>query len=238
MLGEPLEQADVGPGGIAGDRQWAVVDAKSGVSLSAKRYADLLRCKAWTDDKGVMIRLPGGDELPAGSDEVARGLSDLLDREVTTRSAATIENIQHEFPTAVTEGEGEPFLWEPKTEAFFDSVPLHLLTTGTISELQHLLPASTIHHARFRPNFVVEVKETGFIENAWVDKDLNLGSLRCRVSDHTSRCVMVTRGQGDLPRDMDLIRVILTNNSGNAGVALTMLDSGTVHCGANVEIVD
>ena len=118
MRGEQLDQADVGPGGIQGDRQWAVVDAESGVSLSAKRYADLLRCRAWTSESEVIIMLPDGRELLAGSVEVARGLSDLLGRQVTTRSAADTETIQHEFPTAVTEGEGKPFLYEPETEAF------------------------------------------------------------------------------------------------------------------------
>ncbi len=78
MLGEQLDRADIGPAGIAGDRQWAVVDADSGVSLSAKRYADLLRCRAWTSDGEVMIGMPDGDEFLAGSVEVARRLSDLL----------------------------------------------------------------------------------------------------------------------------------------------------------------
>ncbi len=77
MLGEQLDQANVGPGGIQGDRRWAVVDRESGVSLSAKRYADLLRCRAWTNDGDVMIEIPDGSEYPAGSAEVARRLSDL-----------------------------------------------------------------------------------------------------------------------------------------------------------------
>ena len=111
-----------------------------------------------------MIRLPDRRELQAGSAEVARGLSDLLGRQVTTRSAEATETIQHEFPTAVTEGEGEPFLWEPGTEAFFDCTPLHLLTTGTLIELQRLRPASIFHRARFRPNFLVETNEIGFVE--------------------------------------------------------------------------
>jgi hypothetical protein len=237
MLGEQLDHADVGPSGIQGDRRWAVVDAESGVSLSAKRYADLLRCRAWTSDSGVMIRLPNSRDLPAGSAAVARGLSDLLGRQVTTRSAEATETIQHEFPTAVTEGAGEPFLWEPGTEAFFDCAPLHLLTTETLIELQRLLPASTVHRARFRPNFLVETNETGFIENDWVSKDVTLGSLRCQVYDHMRRCVMVTRGQGNLPRDTEVIRTILKSNDGNAGVALKTLDSGMLCCGDKVEVV-
>ena len=237
MLGEQLDQANVGPGGIKGDRRWAVVDAESGVSLSAKRYADLLRCRAWTSDGEVMIRLPDSREHPAGSSKVARGLSDLLGRQVTTRSAEATETIQHEFPTAVTEGEGEPFLWEPGTEAFFDCAPLQLLTTGTLVELQRLLPASKVHRARFRPNFLVETSEIGFVENDWVNKDVTLGSLRCQVYDDTRRCIMVALGQGDLPRDTEVIRTILKSNDGRAGVALKTLDSGTLRCGARVEVL-
>ena len=238
MLGEPLDQAKVSPDGIQGDRQWAVVDATSGVSLSAKRYPDLLRCQAWTSDSQVKIKLPDGDEYLAGSAEVALSLSELLGRQVTTQSAATTETIQHEFPTAVTEGKGEPFLYEPKTEAFFDCAPLQLLTSATLAELQRLLPASTIHRARFRPNFLIKTSETGFIENNWVNKDLALGTLRCQVYDDTRRCIMVALAQGDLPRDTNVIKMILKSNQGRAGVALKTMDSGIVRCGADVEILD
>lgn len=237
MLGEQLDEANVGPGGFQGDRRWAVVDAQSGVSLSAKRYADLLCCRAWTSDGEVMIRLPDGSEFPAGSADAAHGLSDLLGRRVTTRAAEATETIQHEFPTAITEGEGEPFLWEPGTEAFFDSATLHLLTTATLSELQRLQPDSIFHRARFRPNLLVGINEIGFVENGWVDKDVTLGSLRCRVVDQTKRCVMVTRAQGELPRDSEVIRTIFEYNNGNAGVALQMRESGMLRCGSEVRIL-
>jgi uncharacterized protein YcbX len=237
MLGERVDRANVGPGGIQGDRRWAVVDAESGVSLSAKRYADLLRCQAWTSGGKVTIKLPNGVDNPAGSTEVARDLSDLLGRHVTTCSAEATETIQHEFPTAVTEGEGKPFLFEPATEAFFDCAPLQLLTTGTLNELQRLLPASVIHRARFRPNILIETNEIGFVENDWVNKDVTLGSLNCQVYDDTRRCIMVALGQGDLPRDNEVIRTILKKNEGRAGVALKTLDSGILRCGAKVEVL-
>ena len=237
MLGEQLDQAKVGPGGIQGDRRWAVVDTESGVSLSAKRYANLLSCRARTGDDGVLITIPGHDEYPAGSTELACRLSDLLERKVTTRSADVVEKIQHEFPTAVTEGEGKPFLYEPETEAFFDCAPLQLLTIETLVELQRLLPASIIHPVRFRPNFLVETKESGFVEQDWVNKDVTLGSLRCQVYDDTRRCIMVALAQGDIPIDTEVIRTILKKNKGRAGVALKTLDVGVVNCGAKVEIL-
>jgi len=237
MLGEPLDQADVGPDGIQGDRQWAVVDAESGVTLSAKRYPDLLHCRAWTNDGKVMIRLPDRGEYRVDSAKVARRLSDLLGRQVITRSADATETIQHEFPTAVTEGRGEPFLYEPETNAFFDCAPLQLLTSATLAALQRLLPTSIVHRARFRPNFLIKTREIGFIENNWVNKDVTLGSLRCQVYDDTRRCIMVALGQGDLARDTDIIRMILKSNEGRAGVALKTLKSGMVHRGAKVEVV-
>jgi uncharacterized protein YcbX len=149
--------------------------------------------------------------------------------------ASATKTIKHEFPTAVREGEGEPFLWEPKTKAFFDSEPLHLLTTSTLAALQRLLPDSVIHHARFRPNFLVETTEAGFVENDWVNKDVTLGSLKCHVHDHTRRCVMITRRQEDIPKDTDVIRTIVKNNNTNAGIALKALNSGTVHSGDKAE---
>ena len=63
------------------------------------------------------------------------------------------------------------------TEAFFDRAPLHLLTTATLGELRRLQPDSVFDRARFRPNFVVNTDETGFVENDWVDKDLDLGAI-------------------------------------------------------------
>ena len=234
MLGEKLEQSEVEPGGIQGDRQWAVVDAEIGVSLSAKRYAELLSCRAWTNDSEIMIALPDGSEVPVDSTEAANGLSALLGRKVITRSAESTQTIQHEFPTAITEGEGEPFLWEPGTEAFFDRAPLHLLTTATISELSRLQPDSVFDRARFRPNFLIDTDETGFVEDDWVNKKLSLGSLKCQVIDHKPRCVMVTRSQGDLPKDTEVIRTIVKNNDGNAGVELRALESGSLGCGDEV----
>jgi uncharacterized protein YcbX len=236
MLGEELDQAEVEPGGIQGDRQWAVVDAESGVSLSAKRYAELLSCRAWTINGEIVIALPDGSEFPVDSTEAANGLSALLGRNVITRSAESTQTIRHEFPTAITEGEGEPFLWEPGTEAFFDRAPLHLLTTATLSELRRLQPDSVFHRARFRPNFVIDTDDTGFVENEWVNRKLTLGSLKCQVIDRKPRCVMVTRSQGDLPKDIEVIRTILKNNDGNAGVELRALEPGTLRCGEEVVI--
>ena len=114
---------------------------------------------------------------------------------------------------------------------------MQLLTTGTLNKLQRLLPDSKLHAVRFRPNFLVETNEIGFIENDWVKKDVILGSLTCQVYDDTRRCIMVALSQGDLPRDTDVIRTILERNEGRAGVALKTMGSNIVRCGAAVEVL-
>ncbi len=238
MLGEQLDEVGVGPNGVEGDRGRAVVDAETGVSLSAKRYADLLRCRAWTNGGEVMIALPDGSELLADSPEATDRLSSLLGRRVTVRSAGAGHKVRHEFPTEITVGEGEPFIWEPGLDAYFDRAPLHLITTATLAELTRLRPDSAFARDRFRPNFFVEIDDTGFVEDSWVGKDLTIGTMKCHVLDRKPRCVMTTRAQRDLSKDTDIIKTIAKNNQGNAGIELGIREPGVVCSGNQVSLVN
>ena len=238
MLGEQLDEVEVGPNGVEGDRERAVVDAETGVSLSAKRYADLLRCSAWTNGGEVMIALPDGSELLADSPEATDGLSSLLGRRVTVRTAGAGHKVRHEFPTEITVGEGEPFIWEPGLDAYFDRAPLHLITTATLAELTRLRPDSAFARDRFRPNFLVEIDDTGFVEDSWVGKELTIGTMKCHVLDRKPRCVMTTRAQGDLSKDTDIIKTIAKNNQGNAGIELGTREPGVVCSGDQVSLVN
>ncbi len=238
MLGEKLAQVEVGPNGIEGDRRRAVVDAESGVSLSAKRYPELLSCRAWTKSDEVMMGLPDGSELVADSTQAADGLSDLLRRRVTVRSAGAGHAVRHEFPTDLAVGEGEPFIWEPGLEGFFDRAPLHLITTATLAELARLAPDSVFARDRFRPNLLIQVDGTGFVEDSWVGKELTIGSVKCHVLDRKPRGVMTTRAQRDLAKDTDIIKTIVKNNEGNAGIELGTRELGILRNGEHVSLVN
>ena len=220
MLGERLQQARITPAGLVGDRFWAVVDADSGVSLSAKRYPNLLQCAARTERDEVLVTLPDGATHRVDAPQLAEALSAMLGRDVQLRAAAQTSIIRHEFPTEIAKGEGEPFLWEPHTEAFFDSAPLHLITTATLDHLQQLAPQSDFSYARFRANFLVRCEGSGFVEDEWTGRELMLGEISCAVLRRKPRCVMVIRPQGDLPDDVQVLRTTLDHNEGNAGVEL------------------
>ena len=152
------------------------------------------------------------------------------------KTAEATETIKHEFPTGVSDGTGDPFLHEPGTAAFFDSVPLHLLTTSTMDKLRVLLPDSNIHKSRFRPNFIVEDAPAGFVENDWVGDKITIGSLLCDVFDDMRRCVMVTHPQGELDRDIEVLRVVVSENNRAAGVSMRAIDVARVQTGDEVRV--
>ena len=190
MLGEQLHEVDIGPLGLAGDRRRAVIDADSGVSLSAKRYGELLLCSARTIGERVTIEFPDGEDLDADSSRARERLSVLLDRRVVVGVVPEDGVVQHEFPTEIATGAGVPFLHEPGFDAYFDGAALHLLTTATLAELARLQPESSFVAARFRPNILVGVDLVGFIEDDWVGKTVHVGSAELVVLDRTSRCVI------------------------------------------------
>ncbi|MFQ5678570.1 MAG: MOSC domain-containing protein [Gemmatimonadota bacterium] len=237
MLGERLDGAEVGPLGFEGDRRRAVLDAETGVSLSAKRYAELLQCRARTADGQVRIEFPDGSEVPADGPEAAELLSALLDRRVLVRRAGSETVVRHEFPTEIATGAGEPFLHEPGLDAFFDRAPLHLITRATLAEFARRQPGSTFAPARFRPNLLVETSGHGFVEDGWVGRTLRVGAARCEVIDRKPRCVMTTHVQMDLPRDPGVLRTIAGTNGGQAGVELRTVERGTVRVGDPVSVV-
>jgi len=77
MLGEEVDAAYLGEGGVAGDRAYAIRDRETGKVASAKHpklWPDLLACRA------VFVEPPQqGDEVPPAQIELADGSSVLTD---------------------------------------------------------------------------------------------------------------------------------------------------------------
>ena len=236
MLGEQLAEVQVGPLGFEGDRRRAVIDVDSGVSLSAKRYGELLRCRSRTVGERVTIEFPDGEDLDADSSRAWERLSTLLDRRVVVQAVREGGVVKHEFPTEIATGSGAPFLHEPGLDAYFDRAPLHLLTTATLAELGRLQPASSFVTARFRPNIMVAVDLVGFVEDDWVGKTLRVGSVEFEVIDRKPRCVMTTRSQGDLQKDPGVLRTVAQSNGGNAGIELKTTETATIRVGDAVAV--
>jgi uncharacterized protein YcbX len=84
---------------------------------------------------------------------------------------------------------------------------------------------------RFRPNLVVAPASTapGFVENSWVGQTIAIGEqVRLLITKTTGRCVMTTLAQGDLPKDIGILRTAVEANQANVGVYASVTRGGVI----------
>src|SRR2546429_6422079 len=195
MLGEELDAADLGEGGIVGDRAFALRDRETGKIASAKHptlWPNLLECRA------AFVEQPRpGEELPRARIELADGnsvLSDATDvdavlssffgRDVELARAAqngyTIDQYHPDEENYDPDGHrdevveaqlGAAFFNERGLPSavpegsFFDLFPLSVLTTSTLDRLAELEPKNRFDVRRFRMNVIVDTPARVFVEN-------------------------------------------------------------------------
>ena len=219
LQGERLTTVDVGPEGLAGDRQWALFDVATGYGLTARRVPDLLflsgRLRA---DGHVEVVLPDGTVT---SDDAV--LSDWLGRSVALRAAADAPGERlYENPNEV--GEAGEYDWDAfpgARGAFHDSsrTRVSLVSTGTLG---------TWDRRRFRANVVLD----GAGEDALVGQRVRLGGAELDVVKQVARCVMVTRPQpGGIGRDNGVLKTIHRERDGCLAIGALVARTGTVAVG-------
>ena len=99
------------------------------------------------------------------------------------------------------------------------------------------MPHSRIESRRFRPNLVIDTDGAeGFVENTWVGQILRIGQVVLQVKQPTQRCVMTTLAQGDLPKDISVLKAIYQHNAGTIGVYAEPVQIGTVRVNDAVEL--
>lgn len=243
MQGERVDEATVTDRGILGDRAYALVEADSGKVVSAKSvnaFPDLLACRAefvTSPRNGELpparIVLPNGVSVMTDAANVAAVLSKFFGRAVTLEHTAPVDFTIDQQQANLSTGDLDPAtpaqlgaalfaklgVTSPvPAGAFFDAFPLSIMTLSTLDRLNALRPQSRFDERRFRMNLIVATFEPGFVENAWVKRTLQIGeSLRVRITMPDPRCVMTTLAQGELPRDVDILRTLVAHNRIPAG---------------------
>jgi uncharacterized protein len=270
MPGERLDQAEVTERGVVGDRAFALIEAKTGKVVSAKNQKlgpAMLGCRAeFTESPRegeqpppVRIMLPDGTSSTSDAPGIDATLSGYLGRDVTLARAAPedftidqyhpdVEGLDPEgHRDTVTESKlGSAFFAEAglpsavPVGAFFDLFPVSLMTSSTLDQLNDLRPESQFDERRFRMNVILETPESGFVENDWLGRVLEMGDdVQLTISLPDPRCVMTTLPQGELPRDTEVLRTLARHNridvAGGlypcAGVYATVAAPGTVRAG-------
>jgi uncharacterized protein YcbX len=265
MMGEELNAADVTQRGLLGDRVYALVDSSDGKVGSAKnprKWPNLFDFRATfiepprTSAKlpPVRITLPDGTIITSEQSDLNQILSKVLKREVTLDATERghEEVVESSSPNSWTANAEE--YWPDIEEldyrdtvtdfalpegTFFDCAVVHLLTTASLDRLREIYPQGRFEVRRFRPNIVVEPSsgEKNFIENDWIGHTLALGDeVRLSVTGPCPRCVMTTLPQGDLPRDLGILRTAAKHNGANVGVYTAVLQGGTIRRGDPVRL--
>ena len=219
LQGERVEEAEIGPCGLAGDRGWAIFDLDTGFGLTARRAAELLFASARLRPDGTPeITLPDGS---VAADDTA--LSAWLGRRVALRAAADVaEERRYENP-ADTETEAESS-WAPfagSNGAFHDSgrAVVTVVSTGTLDGRER---------RRFRANVVVD----GAGEDHLLGRAVRAGAAELKIVMPVARCVMVTRAQpGGVGIDRDVLRRIHRERGGTLSVGGTVTRPGAVRVG-------
>ncbi len=269
MMGEELNSITIGERGLLGDRAFALIDDESGQVVSAKnpkkwpdffsfRAAYLEPPKSGEELPAVWITLPNGKIIRSDQSNVNQEISAALPRPVSLKTQApthaALEQYWPERDVAASAAISEPIVTEERIAGdapegtFFDYATVHLLTTATLKRLSELYPHGRFEARRFRPNIVVKpVSDVqDFIENEWVGHILSIGEeVRLQITDPCPRCVMTTLPQGDLPRDLGILRTAVNNTVQvpfaqkalpSVGVYARVLQGGRIHRGDRVRI--
>lgn len=238
MGGERVSSVAVSERGLSGDRAFAVADRASAKILSAKRHPALLEASASCRASGdVVVTLPDGTTGAAGAGELDGALSAWLGFDVGLVPAR--EGVVSRFdmesdlddPSRLVELRTAPGL-------FFDSrSPVHVLTRSSLAEAADGHPAGRWSIARFRPNIVVAGAAPGFVEDTWIDATLAAGDAMLWVRKPCDRCVVVTRAQRDLPRDLDVLRSLRPRDL-MLGVLAHPVGTGRLTIGDEITVVE
>lgn len=254
MIGEELNASHVADRGLLGDRAFAVVDGSDGKVATAKnpaKWPNMFDFRAAYVEAPiprarlppVRITLPDGTETRSDQDTADQILSRALHRDAKLKASsagprqATSEEYwpdldELEYQNTVTD-------FQLPEGTFFDSAAVHILTTATLDRLREVYPKGRFETRRFRPNLVVETPATdrGFVEEAWVGHSLRIGAgLRLNITSPCSRCVMTTLPQGDLPRDLEILRTAARHNRARVGVYASVATNGTIRRGDQVTV--
>lgn len=228
MGGERLDAVDVRPGGIVGDRRWAVRDLATGRVASAKRprpFGALLDWSAATRDDGtVVVTAPDGATWEAGDPGLDAALSsrlgvDVALDEVEPGADAAYDSEWPEIPGTTLSDTEATFATAMMTDkvAFVDLAALHIVLEESRRRLEAWAGVPTPVE-RFRPNLVVRAvadhpppdggDAEALVELGWVDVSARLGEVPVTLTAPAPRCVMTTLDQGGLGPAREVLAVL------------------------------
>ncbi len=221
LQGERLEEVEVGPAGLVGDRSHAVRDRGSGTVLTARRDPPLLFGRGVLTADGAEIEVPGH-----GRTTDPAVISEWLGKPVELIGATGVPSTYETIADA-EDDHSEPVAWQGPSWSFHDSTRTQVSIVAT-SDL------GDWDVRRFRPNLVVD----GETADVLVGHRIRIGPVELDVVKQIDRCVMVTRPQPDgIERDLDVFRRVRDERNLFLAVGSMVRAGGWIRTGDRVEVV-
>lgn len=218
LTGERLDATDLDETGVAGDRLWGLFDA-AGTDVAAPESE-----RRWRPVPGLRSRM--GGEGPQVSHDGAAWHT------VPSAEADRVASEHLDFPVRFRR------FGESDAAPRYDRGHLHILTTGSLTRLQALLPAAVIDTRRFRPNILVETDagDVDFVEQRFIGTRLTVGDAVVEITEPCTRCAFTALGQPDIPFDKDVLHTIAKHGGGGFGVLAKVVTTGRIASGDAVSI--
>ena len=206
MAAEELSSVEVGFAGFTGDRRWAFV--RGDVPRSGFPWMTI------REDAAMLEHVPRFVDVdhPDKSRVMVR-----------TPSGSELDVIDPELAASL--GDGVRVIKQDR--GVFDAMPLSLITTRSIAELEELV-GFKLHPQRFRPNLLVE---SDVREDEWLGRELRIGGMVMRVDERDSRCVIVNIDPSTLERSPSVLRALAKERSACIGVYGSCVAPGVVAVG-------
>lgn len=209
--GEMLQSAQVDELGISGDRAWGLYDPAADKVLTARREPRLLFLSAQVIDGVPVIKGADGEVLP---DDDA--LSDWLGQRVVLRAAGAGE-VRFEAPLD-EDAESNWVAWDSTHGTFHDGrSKLSIVSRGSIGAWDR---------RRFRLNVVVDEGDERDLAG-----EVRVGTVHLMIRQPIDRCIMVTRAQPGIERDLEVLKQIRRERDNELGMGAVVAAAGEMAVG-------
>lgn len=208
MAAEELAEVDVSWHGFAGDRRWAFI--RDGMAQSGFPWLTLRQREDMNHYRPSLVQPDRPDKSAAVVLTPSQAMFDVAD-------PALAADLYPGGVRVIRQDRG-----------IFDTFPLSLITTQTISRLGEVVGAR-LDVERFRPNILVEsADEAPFLEDDWVGCVLRIGGIRMRVDKRDGRCVVITIDPVTTERNPAILRTVARDRQGCLGVYGSTVEPGRV----------
>jgi uncharacterized protein len=237
LLGERLPSLSLVGDGVDGDRLWGILDRGDGRILTARREPRLLfAASRLAADDVPLITLPGGRVLTGPGPATDDALSAWLGKPVALVSATEREASRAEYFADATDDSSRAIEWTMPKDRFVDAYPVLVMSTAGLRGGAAAYAAGAWDVRRFRPNVLIELEGEGWLEDAWAERGLRVGTARLIPRRRCIRCTMVNRAQPGLDKDVNIYKTLNRIHGGDAGMWTEVALPGSVSEGDVVEI--